>query len=374
MRILAAIAGLQLLGCSDKPAPPPPPPEPPVRRVIEPPPGTVLPLPPHAIRADGVGPYRLGERLDRVLDELPSGPRVALFDIPNLVHRSLIRAEDDTVLIGGEPTSTASSVAVVGAEVARTESGVHVGSSKDELVRALGPLVDDVETARDPRLIVPSTFKNLHAILDDGGRVIALVVTAEPARATEEPSNPCVRPPPPSKGFSACLSATGELVQWEGDEISVSAPDDHPIAKVTVSGLVFAASLRAETRDELIAVTRVDDVQQRTWFLVAYRLEGGKLVRTLDPQPIYQLAAANARWIGAEVRDVDLYLELTSRPDNYQVGGFLTTRAGDKLRDVVVISTVPVPRRHGKVLSLDVPVAADAGINEATDAQSRPRP
>ncbi|MBS1121260.1 MAG: hypothetical protein H6Q90_3488 [Deltaproteobacteria bacterium] len=129
--------------------------------MIEPPTGTVRPLPPHAIRNDGVGPYLLRKQIAALLDQLPSGPRIARFEIPGLLHHSLIRAEDDTVLIGGEPTSSSSStttfIAVIGKEVARTDSGVHVGSTKAELVQALGPLVDDSDRARDPRLARPAS-------------------------------------------------------------------------------------------------------------------------------------------------------------------------------------------------------------------------
>ena len=41
------------------------------RRVIEPPSGRVRPLPPHAIRGDGVGPYRLRASLAELLEQLP---------------------------------------------------------------------------------------------------------------------------------------------------------------------------------------------------------------------------------------------------------------------------------------------------------------
>ena len=53
------------------------------------------------------------------------------------------------------------------------------------------------------------------------------------------------------------------------------------------------------------------------------------------------------RWIGAELRDVELYLELASK-DSIEVGGLLTTRPNGKLRDVVVISPVVIARGHGK--------------------------
>lgn len=335
------------------------------RRVIEPPPPGVRALPPHAIRTDGVGPYRLGATLVELLDQLPSGPRIAQFNIPGIVHRDLLRAEDDAILIGGEPQGRASFVAVVGGEVARTESGIHVGSTRDELVRALGAPIDAVDRASDPRVVRPSNMKNLRAVIE-GDRVVALVVTSDGAALAppESGSGECQRPAPdPDKphSFGACLGAGGEVVSYDGGEITVAAKDGHT-SHAPVPGLVFAAPLRAEGRDELVAITRTDGDQIRTWSLVAYRLEGNLLRRSLEPTPLYALTTANARWIGADLRDLELYLELTSHPESIEVGGLLTARAGDKIRDIVVISPVPVARRRPKAPPSE-PV--DAGTSDA---------
>jgi len=332
------------------------------RHVIEPPPPGVRALPPHAIRADGVGPYRLGTSLAELLDQLPSGPRIAQFNIPGIVHRDLLRAEDDAILIGGEPQGKASFVAVVGSEVARTESGIHVGSTRDELIRALGAPTEDPDRARDPRLVIPSGMRNLHAVVE-ADRVVALVVTAEPA-ASAEAAGDCQRPAPdPDKphSFGACLSSAGEVVSYDNDEITIAAHDGK-VVQAPVRGLVFAAALRADARDEVVAVARTDDSSTRTWSLVAYRLEGVRLVRSLEPTPLYQLTGANARWIGAELRDLELYIELASHPDSIEVGGLLTTRTGDKIRDIVVISPVPVTRHRAKSAP---PEATDAGTSDA---------
>lgn len=336
-----------------------------VRRVIEPSTDRVGPLPPYGIRADGVGPYKLGEKLSDLLERLASGPRIALFEIPGVVHRNVIRAEDDTILVGGEQASTASFVAVVGSEVARfTESGVHVGSTRSELVAALGPPIEDPGRARDPRLVVPSALPGILAVLD-GERVAAIVVTvaAAPPRVIAD----CPRPPPTEKAVGACMTGAGELLQVEGDQVAIrSADGERTLASPPkLSGLVFAAPLRgADGRDELVVVTRSDEAGVRSWWLLAYRLEGARLVRTVDAAQVYQLSTTNARWIGAaDVRDVELYLELTSRPDGIEVGGLLTTmvtaRGATKIRDVVVVSQVTVPRRRGKSAPAE---AGDAGV------------
>jgi hypothetical protein len=333
-----------------------PPRDHPARRVIEPSNNPVASLPPYAIRADGVGPYKLGETLSDLLAQLASGPRIALFEIPGVVQLNVVRAEDDAILIGGDQESTASLVAVVGSDVARTESGVHVGSTRDELIAGLGPALEDPGRARDPRLVVPSSSPTLRAVLE-GDEVVAIVVaSAAPApRAMSE----CQRPPSTDSAIGACFSAAGQLIQITGDDIAIRSADGERAVTppLRVPGLVFAAPLRlTDGRDDLVAVarsmTQSDAEARRSWTLQAYRLEGTRLVRTIETSQLYQLSSANARWIGADLRDVDLYLELTVRGEGIEVGGLLTTRTSSrgaaKVRDVVVISTIPVSYRRGK--------------------------
>ena len=343
------------------------------RRVIEPSTERVGPLPPYAIRADGVGPYKLGEKLSDLLEQLASGPQIVLFEIPGVVHRSVIRAEDDAILIGGEQASTASFVAVVGADVARTESGVHVGSTRDELVAALGAPVDDPERARDPRLIVPSALPTLRVVLD-AGRVAAIVVTG--VAATSRTVGDCARPAASDGAVGACLSAAGELIAVDGDEIAIRNADGERtvVSPPRFAGLVFAAPLRsaAEARDELVVVTRTDDGATRSWWLSAYRLEGARLLRAIEATQIYQLSSANARWIGADLRDVELYLELNSRPESIEVSGLLTARSSARakaIRDVVVISPASVARHRGKAQPAEASDAAPASPPSARVTQ-----
>lgn len=338
------------------------------RRVIEPPAGTVRPLPPHAIRADGIGPYRIGERLSELLHQLPSGPRLLVFEIPGLVHRSVIRAEDSMVLIGGEPGGIATTVSVVGPEVARTESGIHVGSTRDEVLRALGPSVSEPDRAVDPRVLVTSSLPTARIVLQDD-RVVAIVVAAEPGamapRAAGRELGPeprCVRPASTERAFGSCLTSGGELVEIDGNEITIRTSDgQRVITPLRPPGdVVFAVPLRGpDGRDELAIVTHTEEPQQRRWALVSYRFEAGKFVRSIDQAPLYQLSSSNARWIGADLGEVDLYLELASRADAIEVGGLLTTRQGNAVGDVAVILPISITRRAGKPAPAE---ATDAGV------------
>lgn len=373
---LLSLAVLLVAGCSDderKPQVRTTDPQPP-RRVISPPAGTtVRSLPPHAIRADGVGPYRLGEKVSAVMAQLPSGPRIARFEIPGVVRTSVIRAEDDAVLIGGETTSTTTFVAVVGPDVARTDSGVHVGSTVAELVRALGPLFEDPDHARDPRLVVPAALRTARVVLDDD-RIAAIVIAedgAPPVKLGPQPEPGCKRPRPAGKAqVGVCLSAAGELVDLEEDELVVHPHDSERVLfTLRAPGLVFAAPLRSgsDGRDELVVVMRSDESHRRAWTLAAYRLEGTRIVRTADEE-LYTVSAMQSRWIGAELRDVDLYLELASGRDGIEIGGVLTTRAGERVRDVALLAPKVVTRRPQKAPPGEPQDSKTAGTGSAPAA------
>jgi hypothetical protein len=334
--------------------------------VIEPPVGNVRPLPPHLISAAGVGPYHVGDRLNDLMQELPSGPRMEAFELPGvsggapMLHRTLLRAEENnSVLIGGEPGSVASFVSVLDEQVARTETGLHVGSTRAEVAK-VGPAVPDLDHARDRRLVQQRGLRFFFDSERDDARVAAIVVATD-SSAKDKPAHDqteCQRPAPSDTAFGACLSAAGELVTVASGELTVRAPDsDKVIAHTTLlSNVQFVAPLRTEGRDEIVVVRRTDDGQLRTWSAYALKLDGTKLVVSIEPQTLYQVSAANARWIGAELKDVDLVLELTATRDAIEVGGLLTTRADPPdaqapWRDVVVISPAPPMKRRGKSAS-----------------------
>jgi hypothetical protein len=319
-------------------------------RVVEAPPSRgVRALPPHAIRADGVGPFKLGATVAALLDQLPSGPRITQFTLPGVIQRDILRAENDAIVIGAEPQGKATFVSVVRGEIARTESGVHVGSTRADLVHALGAPLEELDRAHDPRVVVPSGLKNAR-VLFDGDRITGFVVLAEERAKSDTKDGSAQR---------------AEIVRYANDEITVLSREEKPIAApVRVPGLVFAAAVRnpSDGRDEIVAVSKSQTDTSVTWSVVAFRLYDGKLPMVILPTKVYELTDANARWIGADVRDVELYLEVTSRADGIEVGGLLTTASGGRIRDLVVISPVPVPRRRTKPMSHE---ASDAGIPDA---------
>lgn len=353
-----------LAACSERETKPPPPREPPPpRRVIEPPTGTVRPLPPYTIKAEGVGPYyTLNETIPTLLQQLPSGPRITRFEIPGVVRTNVIRAEDDNVLIGGETYGTPQFIAVVAPDVARTEAGIEVGS-KVSAVAELGS--EELERVRDPRLVCSAALKNVKMIVDDG-KIAAFVVAAETPLPQRKEVPTCTRPKPTvPRTFGSCLTGAGEIVEIEEGQVSIYLPeaDRKPIATLRIPNVVFAGALHnpIEGRDELVAISRSNFEHARTWTLTAFRVESKQFVRVVDSEPLYSLSTSQARWIGAELANVDLYLELTHRSDGIEVGGLLTSWRGEKIRDVAVISPVVVTRRGGKSSTPSEP--GDAGVD-----------
>ena len=184
---LLGVASAAGTGCRERAEPPPPPREKmPPRRVIDPP-GTVRPLPPYAISNSAVGPYQLGAPLSNVLYELPSGPRMALLDVPGLIKQNVIRAEDDGVLVSGAVLGDAMVIAVVSKEVARTDSGIAVGSLRADVTRELGE-ASDPTVARDPRLLMPQRMPSARLVMQ-GDRVEAFLLKAGPTTTVPIPAS-----------------------------------------------------------------------------------------------------------------------------------------------------------------------------------------
>jgi hypothetical protein len=308
------------------------------------------------------------------LDRAQSGPLNLRFEVPGVLHSGLARTEEGGLLIGSElPAGSGTTItflAVIAAKVGTLSSGLRVGSTMDEVTKA-GIITGDLERAYDPRLVVPAGATNARMVIDDKKRVAAILLAGEPREPVRD--SECARPESTETAFGACL-INGELIERDGDDLIVRIPGVEKPARTVVPGLVFAAPLRnSEGKDDLVAIASrppTDGDQMRSWMIVAFRVEGGQLKRAVDPTPLYQLTTTHTRWIGAELKDLDLYLELVNRGESIEVGGLLTTTRAGQLHDVVVLSPVTVARKHHKPAT---PEAIDAGVPDAEPTGSADR-
>ncbi|MBK9037406.1 MAG: hypothetical protein IPL61_40215 [Myxococcales bacterium] len=345
-RSLVVVVALSAACGGDHPAPPERR-EPPPRRVIDPPRGDVRALPPHAITADGIGPYKLAMPMAQILSALPSGPRIALMQIPGVVDLSLVR--DAGLIIGGDRQGVATFIAVVQVAVARTADGIGVGTERSTLVRTLGPAVVDDRTARDPRVWVGSALPGARFVMY-ADRVGALVLAARPPAVTPADGG-CTRPPLPvdraglpATARAACLDGA-DAVAASGDQVlAFSLTDGKPrrVASYDVPGLRWAAPLRAASgRDELIAISERATVDTRTIVVTALTLEGGRLIKLAEVDA-YELTDTSAAWIGAGLAELDLRLEVARSGDDLTIGGLMIHGAGGAVIDVAQLLTVPL--------------------------------
>ncbi len=186
--VVAALA-VGSWGCADEEAPAPAVSDEAkrARRVLDPPAGEVLAVPPHVIHALGVGPYRLGISLREVLRLSSRGPRVTLIQVDGVVDYSLVRPEGDGLIVGVDGLNEVVFVSVLDHEIARTESSLGVGSEVAALEAALGPVLSAPERAMDPRLLGFAALPNVRFLLDEEReRVRAVVVRQVERRALAE--------------------------------------------------------------------------------------------------------------------------------------------------------------------------------------------
>lgn len=356
-------------------------------RQFRPPTGKVRAVPPHDIHAQGVGPYRLGEPLQDVLGLLPHGPRVELMQIEGLADYRLVRAERDALVIGVGRRGGVLFVSVLDPEIARTESGVGVGTSVEELSAALGPLADP--GGRDPHLVefvaLPETRFVVRA-----GEVTAAVVSAP-----EEPEQP--RPEPPcdrsavaeheaelraASRLGEAARVTGGCFTGGGPEAVVTGHDRlavvtgepgkrRRLAHTALPGLSFAAAVDVDGdgRDEIVAIAERRDPERLVSWVEVYRVEGSRLAQVLA-RPAYELTASAAGWVGANLEDTELLVEVGGGGGALVLGGLYLHREGDQIHSVVPLEPVTIPLRsqRGEAPEPAAPESAEPAAEDAGDA------
>lgn len=351
--------------------------EAPTRRVIEPPHGDVRALPPHAITADGVGPFKLGLAMTESAASLPPGTRMSILQIPGVVDHSVLR--DAGLIIGGERSGATSYIAVIRVAIARTGDGIGVGTDRAALERALGPAVGDPQTVRDPGLWVGAGLPGARFVLY-ADRVGALVLSAPPTRGPA-PDDGCVRPDLvdvvglPATARGACLDGA-QAIAAAGEQVVALATADGKVKRVAtadVPGLRWAAPIRGPAGvDEVVAVAEQVTADGRTAVVQVMALEGGRLVR-LGEVDAFRLSETSAGWIGARLADLEVRLEITRVGDELTIGGLLIHGGTTAVIDAAPLSPVSLrlSRRPPDRGRLDAGVASEADAGLPTDAPTR---
>jgi hypothetical protein len=362
------------------------------RRVFDPPPRKVRAVPPYRIADAGIGPYRLGDPLREVFELLPGGPRVELLQLERLVDFSLVRTDGDKLVIGADRSAAVAFVAALGPGVARTEDGVEVGTSVDEVERHLGPRAA-APAVVDPRLIRYAAAPGLRIVALDGA-VAALLVAATPPAGRPRAAPRCPRRLESELALvTAARLKAGARVHLgcftgAGGEALVVGPTGFAVVG-GVTGrvrrllgdaredLAFggALDLDGDARDEIVLVRR----PRGDALVVAVEVlsvEGGRLVPRLGPggATVYQLATPAAEWIGARLRDLDVLIEVAGSGDGVAVGGVFVRRGPGGLRDVAPLSPVALPLSRGRRRGGEPGGAAASGATGAAEEDAGPPP
>jgi len=379
---------LALVACPGRSAPPAPEvaaDAPPARRAPAPP-EPVHAYPPHAIRSDGVGPYLIGMDMKEVLRELPEGPHLELLMLGKYLNWRMVRSEGGALIIGGDAKNQVGYVAVLGAEVARTQVGVGVGVTAAELAKALGKPIEPGDVVRDRRVDEFESLPGVRFVTDvgpeapaDKAKVIAVVVArgdgAEPrapslcrtggalASARSDVLQAARgRNPPPAEGAPApivrygCVSAAApEAIVLSGGELAVVAGEPgsgklRRVASVPAPGAQFVGPLDVDGdgRDEIIwGAQHRGDNGELALEIHALRWDAGKLNEVVSERPIV-IGVDAAAAAGVTPAQVELAVEVRASGGALAVGGIYLARSGDKLRELAPLQpvTLKVEPRH----------------------------
>lgn len=300
------------------------------RRIPSPRPNPVRALPPFAVRATGVGPYKLGEALPDLLQEPPYG--VTVFDAPGLVRLNVIHAEQGGVVAGGSPLAPASFVAVVRPGMAQIERGADIGTTAERLHEIMGRPVAGLA---DRRGVVFARAPQITFLV--GTHVEALLVSDERPPNDRCAINPVVRdmslPQLPHRG----CGNKGVMVAWS--EHGAALVSDRAAEHGPITPLAGLIAVGPGVATEVGALRVEGTPSSRTWYYVSFRREGNRLVRTGE-QVLYELTTERVAVLAATLADVDLVV----RVSDGVAGGLLVVRRTGVLSEVLPLVRRPVNR------------------------------
>ena len=407
-----------VVGCSESSSAPPSPYDATrARRVLEPPPGEVRAVPPHAVRIDGIGPYLLGAPVSDVLNLV--GPRKVLLQIAGVVDYSVVRAESDTLLVGavrGRHVEEVSFVSAIHGDTAKTEGGLTIGATADELSSAMGPVVRASEYAKDPRILVFARQPNVRFVVDEGVLIAMAVLNRTPPASLDEVLDAGTDPADPGQPESnaadrsggaravcaaqdalgphaaavveasrldatrasvayGCFAGSGaEALVIAADQIVLVGGDPDKLRRIATSSvpsdLTFAAALDIDRdgRDEIVLVSRSVQDDEYVAKIELLRVEAGRLVRAASSD-VYRITSSAAAANGAELSEIDLLIEVEARASKLIVSGLYVHRVAKRPRTLAPLIEVRVPVSRPRTNPTQDGAGNDAG---PADARAKP--
>jgi hypothetical protein len=376
------------------------------RRVLQPPPGEIRAVPPHAVRVDGIGPYLLGAPVSDVLNLV--GPRKVLLQISGVVDYSVVRAESDTLLVGGTRGRRVEEVSFVSAirgDTAKTEGGITIGATADELRTAMGPLLRADNHALDPRILAFARIPNARFVVD-ANKLIAITVLNRPGPAPTESfidagADPGEGDPAPderaearscdakgkleahakaivsasrlksaSVAYGCFASGNPEALAYTGDQIVVVGGDPGKLRRIASynapRGLAFAAPLDADGdgRHEVVLVSHTVGNEERSTRLELLRVDSGRFVRAASSD-VYRISESAAAANGAKLSEIELLLDVEARGGRIVITGLYVHSVSKRPRTVAPLVETRVSVRRSRASEKPDESSRDAGVSDA---------
>ncbi|MCG8421941.1 MAG: hypothetical protein MJE77_28805, partial [Proteobacteria bacterium] len=117
----------------------------------------------------------------------------------------------------------------------------------------------------------------------------------------------------------------------------------------TSTAIDYAAAVEMDDdgRHEIIVVTRQEDKRDRVIQLEVLEVESGRIARNLARE-LYRVSATKAAWIGAQLDEIELIIELRTRSDRIDAAGLYVEHGASGLYTVAPLlpKTVVVRRKR----------------------------
>ena len=274
---------------------------------------------------------------------------------------SVVRAEGGMLEVGVGSRGNVEFISALAPEVARTEAGLGVGSTRWELEQSLGAEMQYSDRVSDPQVVRYEKYPQARFVLS-GEQVIAMVVSQEPNSPTKRgkkrdcPVSILEKNPEVAKRVAkmplgnikyGCIGRVQAALITHNKKANLVVASGGKLKRVPVlqpKGALFTALLDSTGDGEHEIATVYADANPNA-LAVRLRLERltGSKPTTLVDQRVYRIERDAAVWVGAEsLTEVELLLELARKNRSLSVSGLYLQRSKKDVRNLVPLTPVDI--------------------------------
>ena len=321
-------------------------------RQFTPPPGEVRSMPPHDVREEGVGPYKVGMPLQEALSSLEGGPRIELWRAEGLSEYRLVRTENGAMVLGADRAGSTRFISVLDPSIIESPDGVVLGANLDRLMKSLNTK-ESKRFVSDPALVTLTSLPALRLFVENDKVIAALHLGATPLAENEVKNciegtkiknieKQIVKQFSNKKDLSlaqGCLEKNPIWVVTLKGQVAIFSVDGGKVKKVVnsyIPGLTRAGVIDIDNdgKDEICFIKAKNNNDEKAIDVAIAKLEG-RTLETVISRKVVRLNQSSLKLLGVDLAQSKLLAEVGFKGKELIARAILVDLRNKQIRGVI---------------------------------------